>query len=679
MADLTRIKSNIAKMIAQNAPEADIDAYVASEGVSLNDLKKPAAPAPDKYQQAAIDERNALQAKGIDTGASLTRRLAQGATFNLADEIMAGLSTPLEMVKRGTLDPREAYNYAKAREDLILNDARQNTGAAGTAAEILGGVGSGLGAARAGLSFANVAPNAGLLGRSLASAGDSAVMGGLAGAGEGNSLGERAQNALTGGALGGAVGGVAPGLVSLAGQALSPVISNIRARINPEGFAQSQVARAIQESGRAPNQISLDMVQAANEGQGAFNLADALGNSGQRMLSTVARAPGEGRTAVVNALEGRQADQGRRVAAALSEGFNAPQTAAQQRAAMEAARRTAADAEFGAARTGAGQVDVVPALNNIDRTIGTQPGQVLQAPNDSIEAVLRGFRERLSRVNPNDFPAVERIRSDMADAAQNAMQQGFGNRARLIRQAVGQLDGAMENASNGYRAANANFAQASRNIDAIDQGRAAALRGRPEDTIPAFQGLTREGQQAFRTGYADPLIEQAQGAAFGANKARPLTSDAFRDEAAAIAPGNDMMQRRLGREMTMFETRNQALGGSRTADNLADANAMGVNPTLVGQVLSGNWGGAMRTALAAGQNALTGNTAQVRQAVADILLQRGASMSPAALQRMVDEATRRIDTIRQVAQQIGRGGAGGLAVTPSATNEPRLYVSPARR
>jgi hypothetical protein len=44
MADIARIKGNISKMIAQNAPETDIDAYVASEGVSLDQLKAPAAP-----------------------------------------------------------------------------------------------------------------------------------------------------------------------------------------------------------------------------------------------------------------------------------------------------------------------------------------------------------------------------------------------------------------------------------------------------------------------------------------------------------------------------------------------------------------------------------------------------------------------------------------------------------
>ena len=39
MADIARIKGNISKMIAQDAPEADIDAYVASEGVLLDQLK----------------------------------------------------------------------------------------------------------------------------------------------------------------------------------------------------------------------------------------------------------------------------------------------------------------------------------------------------------------------------------------------------------------------------------------------------------------------------------------------------------------------------------------------------------------------------------------------------------------------------------------------------------------
>src|SRR5262245_31768278 len=107
MADIARIKGNISKMIAQNAPEADIDAYVASEGVSLDQLK--ASASPDKYQQAAIDER-----KAINPGdAGLTRRLAHGATLGADNTILAAAMTPLEMMRRGTLSPIEGYNYAK--------------------------------------------------------------------------------------------------------------------------------------------------------------------------------------------------------------------------------------------------------------------------------------------------------------------------------------------------------------------------------------------------------------------------------------------------------------------------------------------------------------------------------------------------------------------------------------
>jgi hypothetical protein len=415
--------------------------------------------------------------------------------------------------------------------------------------------------------------------------------------------------------------------------------------------------------------LARSVAQANSEGQGMFTLADAMGNAGQRMLSTTTRAPGRARTDVVEFLDQRQAGQGRRVASSLAEGFNAPQTAAQARAAMTQARGDAADAAYDAVRSNAGRVDVVPSINNLDRNIGTAPGQALTASNDSVEAVLRPFRERLARVNPDDFEAVQRIRFDMADAAQNARQSGYGNRARLIGQAMRELDASMEGASQGYRQANRNFAQASRDIDAIDLGRDAAMRGRTEDIIPQFRGQSQAGQQAYRTGYVDPLIQQTQGAAFGANKARPLINDAFADEAAAMAPGNALMQRRIGRENTMFQTRNAAMGNSKTAENLADDAAMGIDPTLVGQLMSGNWGGALRSALSAGQNMLSGNTPQVREEVARILLQRGQNVNPANIQRMLDQVVARIELVQQIARQLGRGGSAGLAVAPSAAGQ----------
>lgn len=652
MVDIPRIKGNISKMIAQGAPEADIDAYVASEGVSLDQLK-----APDKYQQAAIDDR-----KAVNPGdAGLTRRLVHGATLGADNTILAAALTPLEMIRRSTLSPAEGYNYAKAREDLALNESRKNTGVLGSVAEILGGGVSGAGLASVGAGRL-LAPNAGLAARSAASAADAAGLGAFSGAMEGNGIEERATNALKGGLLGAILGGATPGVMSLAGTVAAPVVSNIRARINPEGFGQSQVARGVVESGMTAQEIADSVRRAAAEGQGMFTAADAMGNAGQRLLATTARSPGQARTDVVNFLEGRQAGQGRRISNALAEGFDSPQTGAQVEAGLTAARRDAADTAYDAVRVGAGRTDIVPTLNRIDRIIGTGPGQTLQVANDTVEGALRPFRERLARVNPDDFEAVQRIRVDMSDAAQGAAGT---NRGRLIGQALRELDSAMENASSGFRAANAAYAQSSRDIAAVQAGRQAATRGRTENTIPAFQSQSPQGQQAFRAGYVDPLIENAQGAALGVNKARPLTSDAFADEAAVMAPGNPLMQRRIDRENTMFQTRNAATGNSKTAENLNDDAAMSVAPVLgvVGNLMTGNYGGALRGVLASGSNALTGNTPAVRQAVADMLLSRGANVGPAQFQRVVDETVRRLEQTRRIAEALTRGGAGSLAVS----------------
>ena len=668
MADIDRVKSNVSKMIAQGAPESDIDAYVASEGLTADQLRQ-----PDKYKQAAIEERDALKAKGVDTGAGYTRRLAQGATFNLADEIMAGAMTPLEMFKRG-INPKEAYKYAKAREDLIMDDARKDTGALGTIAEIGGGIGSGLGAASAGLTFSRgLAPNAGLLSRSLASAGDSAAMGALAGAGEGNSVGERFNNALTGGAIGGGVGFAAPGTTSLLSQAASPILSNIRARVNPEGFAQTQVARAITESGQTPQALARAVGDADAAGQGMFTLADAMGNSGQRMLSSTARAPGIGRTQVVDFLEGRQAGQGRRVASALAEGFDAPQTAAQVEARLTADRTAAANQNYTAARQQAGSVDVTPAINEIDATL--QPGVTrLMSPqsniaDDSVEGALRRARGLLTdgRSQVSRFDEAFRVKMEL----DNMIDRASPTQQRVLIPVRNAIDRQLEAASPAYAGARNQFRQQSQAIESVDTGRNAAMRGRTEDTIPAFQAMRPDQQAAFRSGYVDPLIGQVQGGAFGVNKARPLTSDAFQAEAAAMAPGNGLMQERLARENTMFQTRNAALGNSKTAENLADDASLGIDPSIVGHVLSGNWGGALRSALSSGKNMLTGNTAEVREAVANILLQRGQNISPAALQRMLDEAVQRIQIVQQIARTVGRGASGGLAVAPSATGNRR--------
>ena len=562
----------------------------------------------------------------------------------------------------------ERYQKSLALQEGMDTKFSAQHPVADTAAKVTGGVASMVPAmAAAPYAFGLTGGLPGMIARSGAS---NAALGGADALTRGN-------DPLAGTMLGGALGAVGPAAGAVAKGVLSPIVSNIMARVDPEGFARRQVARGIVESGRSTSEIAQAVTDAANEGQGVFTVADAMGNAGQRMLSSVARAPGPGRTAVVDSLEGRQGTQGRRVTNALAEGFDSPQTAAQTESAMTAARNEAADAAYGAVRNDARPVDLTGAIDHIDNTLSPGVNGVVGSSNiadDSVETALRHFRDRLTDGNSTltDFTAVQRVRGDLSDAVQQARQSGAGNKARLLGGLLRQIDTAMEGASEGHLAANRSFAQASRDIEAVQAGRQAAMRGRTEDTIPAFQNLTPEGQQGFRAGYVDPLIENAQSAAFGVNKSRPLLNSAFQDEAAAMAPGNALMQRRLGRENTMFETRNIALGGSKTADNLADADAMGIDPSLVGHVLSHNYGSAVRHIINAGSNVVSGNTPAVREAVANILLQRGASMTPAALDRLVGETVRRVQMVQTMARSGVRAATAAAAVNTEQKPKRRL-------
>jgi hypothetical protein len=318
----------------------------------------------------------------IDQQAGYTRRLVHGATLGADTTLLAGAATPLEMIKHGTFDPREGYSYAKAREDRIMDEARKNTGMLGTAAEALGGAVSAGGLAKQGITAARFLPEgANFLAKTGASAADAAAIGGISGAMEGNGFEERAKNAGIGAAVGGAVGATAPGVLAALKVLATPITSQIAARMNPKQFAESQVARAISEGKMTPADVELAMLHAQNEGQGVFTLADALGNPGQRMLSTVARSPGEGRTAVVEAMNSRQGDQGRRLSGALREGFDAPQTAEQTRQGMVKQASDEANVNYAPVKAETQPIDVSRPVALANRSI---------SPAADMDAIAQG-------------------------------------------------------------------------------------------------------------------------------------------------------------------------------------------------------------------------------------------------------------------------------------------------
>jgi len=73
MADLARIKRNVAKMVSQNAPESEIDGYIATEGVTVDDVRN---FKPQQEQFGAT--KQAVSTLG-DVAATVGSGLAKGA------------------------------------------------------------------------------------------------------------------------------------------------------------------------------------------------------------------------------------------------------------------------------------------------------------------------------------------------------------------------------------------------------------------------------------------------------------------------------------------------------------------------------------------------------------------------------------------------------------------------
>lgn len=556
-------------------------------------------------------------------GAAFALGGGQGATFGLSDEVTA----PLLAATRGT---GADYELARMRE-AIMRSQNENPGAhyggmipASVATSM--GIGSALGLGKVGL---------GMGARVVQGAGQGAAEGAAFGAGSGEGIEDRASKALQYGSLGGIIGGAAPlavaGARNVADATISGPVAAMRSAPS-QGRAGAAIVRALESAGKTADEVAAATEAAAREGQPEYAAADALGRQGARLLSSVARTTPEASEAVQSSLMSRQAAQGERLGRIISEALQAPETAAARQAALTKARGDAADAAYSAARADAGPVDVRGALAAIDDRIGPMQGSGVTG--DGIDAVLSKYRARLAAqpggprfkgatsVELSDFDRVLGVKRDVQDAIGAAVRAGRNNEARELGKLVSQLDQALEASSPSYRAANDEFAKASRVIDQIEAGKiSAAPHTRHEDVIAAYQGLTPDQQAAFRVGRADAQLGRIDAAAEGANKARPLTSGKAQAELPAMARDAELLRRQLARENQMFATGSKVLGGSETAERLADdallsQDAMGV----IGNLLSGNVKGAAGKLGVKALKGMQGQNAATRQMIAQALL-----------------------------------------------------------
>ena len=304
-------------------------------------------------------------------------------------------------------------------------------------------------------------------------------------------------------------------------------------------------------------------------------------------------------------------------------------------------------------------MDTIPAIDAVDKLLGGSPFPKVanDVTPDSLEGILTRVRSKLinsdGSVQTVGFDKVLRIKQELDDEIGKALRAGEKNKARMLSAVKTELDAGLQSASTPYARAARRFAQSSKAIDAIDKGKVAASRGRSEDTIPAFSKMNRMEKIGFRSGYVDPLIASTQGAAVGANKVRPLINDAYAAEFPAFAaPGQaPQLGRRIAREKTMFDTMAEALRGSKTANNIADeADLSVIDPSIIGNMLSGNVTGAIKNALLQGMSALKGQPPAVRKMLSEAL----RVTNPQTALQNLEQAVSQIKASQQQKQAIIR-------------------------
>lgn len=516
-------------------------------------------------------------------------------------------------------------------------------------------------------------------------AGEGLVWGALTGEG---GAGNRAREAMSSALVGAGVGAAAPPVIGaaawgarkvgdLVGGGIDAVMNHANA-----GRANRAIMETLRRAGVSVDDVADDVARAAREGQPEYRLMDAAGVAGQRRASGVTRAGGDGADDLANFLRQRQMDQADRVAGFVDEGFGlGGETAAQRAARLTAERGTAADAAYGAARGNAAPVDVRGALAVIDDRIGGMQGSGVAG--DGIDGMLARFRGRLAARNPaassipgqtglaaqgtdttksavelSDFTRVLGVKQDVQDAIGVAVRAGRNNEARELGKLVAALDRALEDASPMYRAANDDFARASRVIGAIDEGAGMARGGRPDDTIQAFLAKTPGEQASARVGYGDAIIEAIQkNKAETANRAREFASTKRAAEAQAMALDPRLFADRIARENAMWGTQARALGGSRTADNIADQADLGMMAEMgraARDALTGRIGAAVGTIANRAGNMAVGQNEATRALIARLLMSDSprVALAQALRQETTSQGRRRI--VEAMMRSLGR-------------------------
>lgn len=629
--DIGKVKRNIGRMIDQGAQEGEIDAYIASEGVTLDMLRG---------NQGGQVNQSAKTDFGPDIPMipSMIMRAGEGLTFGYLDELagmLPGITT------------EEARN--------VLSRADRSAGLAGDAAEIGGAVASSIA-----LPVGRVAQGASLGAKTLGAAKAGAAGGALYGSGT-------AEDGMVNRVKGGVTGGVAGGVT---GAALAPAVAGIGAAARkaarsvgfgqgaPDQVAARKVAQSLDRDGTAPQQVSAELA-AARQIAPEAQIADIAGENTTKLLDAAAMMPGNARKGLVEGLHDRQSRQYIRlqdaIADTVGDGAKYFETADNLIASRASRARPLYDAAFRTPTPYTDELESVlqrPLMQQlVRRAASTASNRGEKFKQFFIQEGEDGIRiERVPDTEALDY--IKRTIDSALGAVKRGEQTGLkAADAVTLSKLKADFMGAIENPV--YKRALKTYAGDSALNNALDDGYAAFNKMQPEEIAKTIRKLGRDEADLFRMGVARAIYEKLAQGNIGRNRSEILKQPVVANKLKAIFPdqaARNKFLRALDLEERMYRTRARVTSGSKTAGSQVELQEAGFDPAdvadtaqAIGAAARGDILGLALRAMMRGKNRMTGMTPEVSDEIIRILTSNDVSviqkqMTADALLRRAQEA-----------------------------------------
>jgi hypothetical protein len=659
-----------------------------------------AEPTPQQLSDAAREADIGQRTRAIMPHYGLADEVTHNASMGFSDEILGGLTAPIDMATRAlqgkpSLDYWEsASRIAEAEKRAQENYAKENPGkswlALGLSLPLAMGKGGG------------TAPNLPLGKQMIDTAKTGAATGAAYGFGEGRSLDERTSGAINGAALGGTFGALAPAFIEKIASPLAGAITRpLRGLINPEGQAAKNVAGALaRDEARGSAGLSNEAYDAAVQSGQSPVLADRGGETTRALARASSNLSPEAKDALTRVTNDRFETQATRAADFVQNLFGGDAKAAKitdtLTAKAKAVNNPAYDAAHAAGENAdlwtkelsdlAQAPDVMDAIKAVTRT--AQNKSVIQGykpirnpftvtPDGTLKPKMSlGADGSITSVKPNLAfwdTVKEGLDRKIETLLSTGQKRAAGDTIALKNKLLSELDNAVPE----YKTARAGAASFFGAQDALEAGQK-FVRATSSISIPDAQKALAKMSPSERGLFAQGFASDLSHAILSTPDRRNVLNQVFLNNPNAkaritLALGEKragQLEAYLRRESVMDGLRTAVSGNSSTAAQLAQLALFGGGGTGAGYLATGDMTkaqmiGAMMASARYGKVKIDANVAKK---IGEMLASNDPKVLNTATQ-MVAGSSLYLKTLRSAEDFLSRiGGVTG--------SESRLIASP---